>query len=245
MSKKMLIMAVAWLLALAAQAQSDISLDGEWQLTIGQRKYSVQVPHTYNVMEGLEDYAGEASYRRSLPVTADMKGKTVRLCFGGVYHDATVYVNGQKMGEHLNKGYTPFSMDITSALNFKGENVLEVHTSNAYTEQTLPYKRSFDWANDGGIYRSVRLHVSGKQTIRYVHVTPQADLASLAGKACFDVRLWDEGTNGINGRLTIRNRQTGEQVYDATVALKKKKELDFSNSLILNALQDGLEPTTP
>ena len=26
---------------------------------------------------------------------------------------------------------------------------------------------------------------------------------------------------------------------------KKKKELDFSNSLIFKALQDGLEPTTP
>lgn len=26
---------------------------------------------------------------------------------------------------------------------------------------------------------------------------------------------------------------------------KTKKELDCSNSLILNALQDGLEPTTP
>ena len=27
--------------------------------------------------------------------------------------------------------------------------------------------------------------------------------------------------------------------------LKRKKELDYSNSLIFNALQDGLEPTTP
>ncbi len=26
---------------------------------------------------------------------------------------------------------------------------------------------------------------------------------------------------------------------------KNKKELDFSNSLIFKALQDGLEPTTP
>lgn len=35
----------------------------------------VHVPHTYNTMEGLEDYAGEAVYKRTLPITADMKGK--------------------------------------------------------------------------------------------------------------------------------------------------------------------------
>lgn len=143
-------------------AQQDFLLDGEWQMTIADKEYKVQVPHTYNIMEGLEDYAGEAVYKRTLPFTADMKNKTVRLHFEAVHHDAIVYVNGKKVGEHLNKGYTPFSFDITSYLLPNTSNILEVHTSNAYTDKALPYKRSFDWSNDGGIYRSVKLHVSGK-----------------------------------------------------------------------------------
>ncbi len=231
MNIRKMMMAVALLLPVALRAQ-DVSLDGKWQLTIGDKTMTVSVPHTYNVMDGLEDYAGEAVYRRLLPVTADMKGKTVRLHFGAVYHDAIVYVNGLKVGEHLNKGYTPFSMDITSALNFSDKNTLEVRTSNAYTDQALPYKRSFDWSNDGGIYRSVRMHVSCNQTIRYVHVTPQADLGSRAGKARFDVRLWNERINSMKGQLTITNRQTGEKVYDAAVALKKKKgDVHFSHTV--------------
>ena len=210
-------------IVLMVNAQQDISLDGKWQMTIADKEYMVQVPHTYNVMEGLEDYAGEAVYKRMLPVTADMKGRTVRLHFEAVYHDAIVYVNGQKVGEHLNKGYTPFSMDITRYLDFNAENTLEVSTSNAYTDKALPYMRSFDWSNDGGIYRSVRLHVSGKQTLRYVHVTPHADITAKSGKARFDVRLWDDSQKTVKGRLTVKNRQTGATVHDAIVSLSKKK----------------------
>ena len=205
-------------LIMTAQAQTDVSLDGEWQLTVRGKDYHVQVPHTYNLMDSLEDYAGEAVYRRLLPISPDMKGKTVRLCFEAVYHDAIVYVNGQKVGEHLNKGYTPFSMDITKALLFGCDNTLEVKVSNTYTDKAFPYMRHFDWANDGGIYRSVRLHVSGQQTLRYVHVTP-----SLNGKARFDIRLWEDRVNKIKGRLTVRNRQSGDTVFDSDLMLAKRK----------------------
>lgn len=236
---RILFVIAAILAAVASFAQpSDVSLDGQWTLTVQGKEYRVVVPQTYNVMEGLEDYAGAAVYKRTLPVTADMKGKTLRLHFGAVHHDAIVYVNGKKVGEHLNKGYTPFSFDITSALNFGGENSLEVQVSNAYTDKALPYKRSFDWSNDGGIYRSVRLHVSGKQALRYVHVTPQVDLASSAGLARFDVRLWDERISSIKGQLKVTNRQTGEKVYDALVALKKKKgDKHFSHTINSNNVQ--------
>lgn len=218
---------------LMTNAQQDISLDGEWQMTIADKAYTVNVPHTYNIMEGLEDYAGEAVYRRTLPVAQEMKGKTVRICFEAVHHDATVFVNGQKVGEHLNKGYTPFSFDITKYLSFTDENMLEVRTSNAYTDKALPYMRSFDWSNDGGIYRSVKLHVSGKQTIRYVHVTPSVD-----GQTRFDVRLWQENVNAVKGQLTVKNRQTGETVYNAAVSLKKSKlDKHFSTTITIDSPQ--------
>lgn len=204
----------------------DISLCGEWQFMLpdGRMKTTVEVPHTYNTMEGLEDYAGEAVYSRELPVTTDMRGRAVRICFGGVYHDATVRVNGQLVGEHIGKGYTPFSFDITKALHFDGrQNTVEVRCSNAYTERSLPYMRSFDWSNDGGIYRPVRLHVSGHQTLRYVHVTPTVQLADSTGTARFDIRLYDGQTKRIKAELTITNRQTGRQVYATTQTLKQRE----------------------
>ena len=74
--------------------------------------------------------------------------------------------------------------------------ILEVRTSNAYTDKALPYKRSFDWSNDGGIYRSVKLHVSGKYAIRYVHATPQ----SSTGLVRFDLRLFDQKVNKVTAQ---------------------------------------------
>lgn len=232
-AKQCIVIVLMAMTTLAAQAQHDISLNGTWQMEIQGKSYTVSVPHTYNVMDGLEDYAGEAVYHRQLPITADMKGKTLRLHFEAVYHDAIVLVNGHKVGEHLNKGYTPFSMDITPFIDFNGENMVEVHTTNAYTEHALPYKRSFDWNNDGGIYRDVRLHVSGSQTLRYVHVTPCKD-----GSAKFDIRLYDDQQSRLKGNLIIINRQTGEKVYSSAVSLKKAKgEQTFSTMVRIDQPQ--------
>ncbi len=216
MKIKQILTIAALSLGMMTNAQ-DVTLDGEWQLTIGNNTHTVTVPHTYNVMKEYEDYAGEAVYQRTLPITPDMKGKTVRLHFEAVYHDAIVFVNGQKVGEHIGKGYTPFSFDITKYLNFNAENTLEVRTSNAYGDKQLPYMRSFDWNNDGGIYRSVRLHVSGKQSIRYVHVTPLA-----GGKARFDIRLWDDRIKNITGRFLITERKSGKTVFDTVNKMKKQ-----------------------
>ena len=221
--RRLFFTAIVAAIVCVAKAQ-DISLNGEWQFSVDNQQWqTVSVPHTYNIMEGLEDYAGEAVYKRILPITADMKGKTVRLHFEAVYHDAIVYVNGQKVGEHLNKGYTPFSFDITKYLIFANgqepmANSLEVHTSNAYTDKALPFKRHFDWSNDGGIYRNVWLHVSGKHTIRYVHATPAKD-----GRVRFDIRLWNERTNKMTARLKVTNRQTKAVEWEGQLMLAKKK----------------------
>ena len=123
MRKLIPILAVAFATIVQAQVK-DISLCGQWRFVADSADYSaglpaeamiVNVPHTYNTMEGLEDYAGRAWYERRLHVPMEMKGRQLRLQFEAVYHDATVYVNGQKVkaGRHVGKGYTPFSVDIT------------------------------------------------------------------------------------------------------------------------------------
>lgn len=108
-------------LATAASAQQSITLNGTWQLELpestGIRPLEVSVPHTYNVTDGLEEYAREAAYSRTFRVPKEMKGKRLRLHFGSVYHSARVSVNGQEVGQHDFAGYTPFSFDITPMVN--------------------------------------------------------------------------------------------------------------------------------
>ena len=88
----------------------------------------------------------------------EWQGSCVRVEFQAVFHSARVWVNGRPVGEHLRKGYTAFTIDITSALRWDGgPNVLVVRAENTFDDQMLPRGRSSDWTHDGGIYRPVTL----------------------------------------------------------------------------------------
>jgi len=129
----------------------------------------ISVPHTWGVADRQRGYIGKASYS-TLFVMEKTYYKT-ELRFGAVNRFAEVFVNGSLLARH-NSGYTPFSVDITSVINL-GENTLEVVCSNAYSEETLPYKSAFDWPNDGGILREVTLINYECNTIKKCTVVPE------------------------------------------------------------------------
>ena len=189
---------------------------------------SVTLPHTWNVMTGLEDYAGRAWYGRLLDVPTVWRGQQLWLCFGAVYHDATVYVNGQLVGQHLNAGYSPFRFEISRFVRYGELNRLVVMADNSYSERNLPFRRSFDWANDGGIYREVSLHLTGRQSIRYVHFTPSLNTQDSTGNVRVNIRLHEQKVQKALFRLTICDSQTGREVYRDLQSLRLQKDGTFS-----------------
>lgn len=222
-----------------AQVQ-DINMDGKWLFVADSADLSkglpanaqtVTVPHTYNVMPELEDYAGRAWYERQLPVTPTMKGRQLRLLFEAVYHDATVYVNGRRVGRHIGKGYTPFSFDITRYVDFDRENKLTVEVDNSYSTHNFPYKRKFDWANDGGIYRHVSLHISGSRSIRYAHFTPMLYGSDSTGTAHVSIRLHEQQVKRATFTIKVCHKQTGRVVCDKQVTLKRGTEGTFDTDI--------------
>jgi beta-galactosidase len=124
---------------------------------------SVDLPHDWSI-EGQPEKdnpsgagggffpAGVAWYRKSFHVPADWKGKRVSVEFDGVYQDATVYLNGHKLGTHP-YGYTAFTLDLSPELVFTGANVLAVRVDNS----SQPNSR---WYSGSGIYRHVRVVVT-------------------------------------------------------------------------------------
>ena len=225
---------------MGVSAGMDISLCGEWHFVADSADYSaglpveailVNVPHTYNVMSGLEDYAGHAWYGKRLHIPTEMKGKKLRLQFEAVYHDATVYVNGRKVGSHVGKGYTPFSIDITSYVMFGQENLLVVEVDNSYSTYNFPYKRAFDWANDGGIYRKVNLHVSGSRSSRYAHFTPQFSVADSTGLSHISICLHEPQVTRATFALKVSNKQTGQVIFDKLITLKMTKQGTFNTDI--------------
>ena len=161
----------------------DISLDGEWEF----RKdgdpiwRTVTVPHTWQVMDGFEDYYGVAFYRRTFHAPAEAAGGAAFLEFESIFHSAEVTLNGVVVAEHKGKGYTAFRSRELNGLSLKPgfDNLLEVRVDNSFADAMLPRSHSSDWAHDGGIYRPVHLRV-----------LPPEHLAD------FSIEAWP-GTGGI------------------------------------------------
>ena len=157
--------------------RSDITLN-RWNFTLGNYKTKVTVPHTWNVDDEVMRHKGKALYETTVFINEEYKGKKVYLKFNAVYHTANVYVNDILTGGHSRSGYTPFRLDITSAVNFGAENRIRVETDNTKAETMLPHNGDFDWADDGGIIRRVTLQIREPDGIEYMHITEQIDSIS-------------------------------------------------------------------
>ena len=131
----------------------------------------VTLPHTWSIEEGLEEYRGSGWYAHELDVPVSWAGKRVRLHFGAAFHSAVVYVNGREAGRHSRSGYTPFTVELTGLLEIGKKNRITVQVVNGFTEELLPFQRSFDWADDGGLIRGVNLLVTGAYFLDRTEVT--------------------------------------------------------------------------
>lgn len=134
--------------------------DSQWDV--------VSVPHDWAIYQdfnsscvGSSDAAwldgGDSWYRRTLPITSDMKGKKVMLYFDGVFMESYVFVNGTQVNEN-HYGYNPFYVDCTDYLDFTGgNNVVAV-----FVRSNQPNSRFYAGA---GIIRNVALLVGHEESV--------------------------------------------------------------------------------
>ena len=194
-------------------------------------KVAVTVPHTWNVMPGLEKYWGKGWYEKMLDISADLKGKTVRLQFDAVYHDATIWINGKKAGGHYGAGYTRFYIDITDFVKPGKLNRLVILTDNSASRSSLPFMKSFDWAHDGGIYRNVKLIITEPQYIRKVDVIATPDSANNT-KGILNLKIFAPASV-VNGKSTMisaeiqeENQGTSNIIFSGLLQLKQNEFLE-------------------
>ena len=70
-----------------------------------------------------------AWYRKSFTVPSRMRGKRIKLHFGGVLVYCEVFVNDRCVGKNT-CGVTPFCFDITEAVHMEGVNTVRVYVAN-------------------------------------------------------------------------------------------------------------------
>ncbi|MFN8255953.1 MAG: glycoside hydrolase family 2 TIM barrel-domain containing protein [Bacteroidales bacterium] len=176
----------------------------------------VKVPHTWNVEKGLEKYWGKAWYERNFEVPEIDSSKTYRLQFDAVYHDAIVFVNGKKAGEHIGSGYTKFYIDITSFIK-KGENRLTVMADNYASRNSVPFLKSYDWSNDGGITRDVSMLITNKGAIKNILVVGTPDGQKGTANIIISFLKPDliSGKNvKLKAAISEENQETSKTIFD-------------------------------
>lgn len=96
-------------------------------------------------------FVGVGWYRNKFILPDFAKGKKAAIVFDGAMSNATVYLNGKKVG-YWPYGYNSFHFDITDFLEPGKENILAVRLEN--------FPESSRWYPGAGIYRNVHLIVT-------------------------------------------------------------------------------------
>jgi len=161
--------------------RTTISLDGTWKYIVdpyatgfGMRVYedrkpkdkselveydfdaspSLKVPGDWNSQhENLLFYDGIIWYRKTFTYHKRAHTRSF-LYFGAANYQASVYLDGKKLGEHQG-GFTPFNFEVTDAIA-DGDNFLVVEVNNVRRPDGVPSTNT-DWWNYGGITRDVSL----------------------------------------------------------------------------------------
>ena len=148
-----------------------ISLNDSWTvrcLTREEPVKEVTIPHDAMISEPRTPESrgegnigwyigGDYEYTRKITPPADWEGQKILLEFEGVYHNAEVWLGGEKIAFRP-YGYTNFYVDLTDKLQFGAENELKVIARNS----DQPNSR---WYSGTGIYRPVNIWTGGRQYI--------------------------------------------------------------------------------
>lgn len=218
-----------WKFILGDQSNAQLNTydDSAWE--------SIQLPHDYSLTQAYTQ-AGEAEsgyklgglgwYRKSFTLNSSLESKRVVIEFGGVYNNATVYINGHELGIQP-YGYTPFAYDITDYVNFGAENILAVKVNHQF-----PSSR---WYSGSGIYRNVHLSITDKVYVDHYGVTITGNTGELNVRT--QVKNDKSDTQSVVIRQQIRNKNQEEilnTVSSDVVTLEPNTSQTVSLDLTIN-----------
>jgi hypothetical protein len=119
----------------------------------------------------VKDDADIAWYSKKITINPAWKGKRIFLNIGASDWLTTVYVDGQKIGEHQG-GYTPFAFEINNPKFGKPQNLL-IRVDDKRRDFTLYGKQGY--GNARGIWQTIYLEARGQNHFDALHFTPNID----------------------------------------------------------------------
>ncbi len=128
---------------------------------------------------GYTDYMNAVWYRREITIPAAWVGKKVLLHFQACDYDTTVWINGQRLGNHRG-GFTPFSFELNQYVKPGETAVISVLARDYGYEHKAGGKQNLDYPlpagclylRTTGIWQSVWLEAVGPTYLKRPRITP-------------------------------------------------------------------------
>jgi len=168
------------------------------------------IPSDWNTKNSqLFFYEGSVWFKKDFIYTKKSGNKTF-VYFGAVNYDAKVYLNGEKIGEHIG-GFTPFHFDISDKIK-DGNNFIIVRVNNERRPEGVPTVNA-DWWNYGGITREVLI----------VDV-PEVFIDDYA------IQLEKGKYDALSGWIRLNRQQAGKKIVLEIPELKLKQTVSTDNA---------------
>lgn len=232
------------------EKRSVIDLNGVWSFClddgthdgnidegfINENKENIAVPASYNDQKDelkYREHCGWAYYERTFSVPDVYRNERLVLRFDAVTHYAKVYLNSVLIAEHKG-GFLPFEAEITEAVKWNQDNLLQVAVDNMVNHSTLPVgnedgtaffgsdnagvpsveaakrwrkKRNlpnFDFFNYAGINRNVRIYTTKKDYINDITIVPS--ISGSDGIVRYEIEACGNGEVFV--QITDREKKT-------------------------------------
>lgn len=185
-----------------------ISLNKNWTFSQNGQSTEVNLPHTWNAVDGQDGgndyYRGTCLYTRTLDKPVMEAGTRVFLEVCGAAMSARISLNGEQLASHQG-GYSAFRVELTEHL--RDSNELAISVDNSDNDIIYPQKADFTFY--GGLYRDVNLILVPEVhfDLSYcgapgIKVTPVVDLHT--GSAQVTVETWQVGQGDVT--ITINGQ---------------------------------------
>jgi len=165
-------------------------------------------------------------YQRTITVPETWGGKNILLNFGAVDYDATIFIDGKKVGRHCGAG-SSFSLDITKFVKAGSSANLVIQVKDNLRGGKQPggkqstgyYSAGCNYTRVTGIWQTVWMEAVCPEALKQVFATPDIDQQQLVVRPEF----YEEG-NGCT--LTV-------QVFDEKQKLVSTKTAPATNNTII------------
>ncbi|MBN2038129.1 MAG: beta galactosidase jelly roll domain-containing protein [Chitinispirillaceae bacterium] len=226
--------------------QNDVTGDAPKDIGFNDASWpTVNVPHSAKyaaptndaeraTMPKVGNWSGITWYRKSFEVPADAPAPKVYLEFEGAMSSAEVWLNGTRIGEHMNGGFTGFWFDATAAVNRSGTNLLAVRLDCNYRHDVPPGKLDStnneypDFLLFSGIHRDVWVVYCSN-----VHIPPYGQMITTP--------VVSASSGNVMIRTTVRNDSSAAlPVTVRSVVVDDQDNIITDKSAAATAAANGL-----